>query len=117
MTDNEFSEAIQQRFDAIVRICNGVIAERDKLREEAEKEDAYFKTMDESYKIQIATLRRSLSEAYGELARCEVWEHWDDEMVTSFCGVCGGRRDSHNGCIVHKPDCIVLTAQKARDGE
>jgi len=56
-------------------------------------------------KARVALLEKTLD-------RCEVWEHWDDEEVTSYCAVCGGGRGSDNGCIVHKPDCIVLTCKE-----
>jgi hypothetical protein len=64
---------------------------------------------------QISSLRRDLSEAYEAIRG-----HWiDDSKYVSYCRFCHsavGLQSDPMYCV-HKPTCIVLTAQKARDGE
>ena len=86
-----------------------------RLRQENERlkqvdTSATFQNVD-SLRSQLSEARQEVGQAYEKLADCSVWEHWDDELVTSYCAVCGGGRGKDNGNVIHKPYCIVLKAQ------
>jgi hypothetical protein len=111
MTDSEFREAIQNNFNTLTQICDTVIVERDKLREAAEKEDVYFKTTVDSYKIQIFTLTRQLSEAMEAIGKNWATIDEKEKIVCTFCEAWTWKKED----VRHKPNCIVLTAAKSKE--
>jgi hypothetical protein len=108
--------------DAVAKVCEEWAIELESLLSDSQKENERLTNNETGMKIweglagqrldEVVSIRRDLSEAYEAMLSL-IPEGLD-------CPICKRgywSKDGKVGVNPHKPTCIVLTAQKARDGK